>query len=142
MGTIPPDKSLLGSRSFFVSSFFSGIAGCFGGTEGILGASLTVGLLTFIVYELTWTFLLGFGATGGGTLFFLAAVLPAKLILTELDSSFLVFSLIPPELELDGGGGGGGGGGAGALGPGGGGGGGAEEELEGESLAIPSSARS
>ena len=110
-----------------------------------MGASLIVGLLTFIVYELTWTFLLGFGATGGGTLDFLADVLPAKLITeSNLTSScFFVFSLIPPELELDGGGGGGGGGGA--LGPGGGGGGGGAEELaliEGESLAIPSSARS
>ncbi len=88
-----PPSLVLGARCLD-SSFFgagggagAGGAGAEAGGAGSLGASLAVGLLTFIVWELTCIFLLGFGATFGGVLDFFADVFDAKLI-TESNTSF------------------------------------------------------
>lgn len=122
------------------------------------------GFLTCMEYELTWIFLLGLGATGGGA-FFLEEVLPAKLMTESKMSSIsfwasmvdlrfpsLVLSLMLEEVLAGGGGGGGGGagppgpgaggGGAGGGGPGAGGGGTGGGAPAPPSLLMPSSANS
>ncbi len=86
LGTIPPSLEL-GARC--LGSSFLGAGGGVGeaaGGAGSFGASLGVGLFFCRETELTWIFLLGFGATGGGILDFFADVFEAKLI-TELKTS-------------------------------------------------------